>query len=97
MQQIIVRESDEKMTSQVSQKIRLLGRVVEEGRKLTGDRNAMLENLVKPGNFDILISCALSIPGYEENDRSSSKKNFRAPATAVACGYELKRAAIVIC
>ena len=71
--QLIQKKGTEK-ASEVSQKMRLLGRVVEEGRKLTGDRNATLESLLKPGNFDILVSCALSIAGYEENDGSSSKR-----------------------
>ena len=56
----------------------------------------MLQSLLKPGNFDILMSCALNIAGYEENDGSSPKKIVSSPATAVACGYELKKAAIII-
>lgn len=40
--QLIQNKGSEK-ASEVSQKMRLLGRVVEEGRELTGDRNATLE------------------------------------------------------
>ena len=54
------------------------------------------EDLLKPGNFDTLICCARNMAGYEENDGSSSKKRFKAPATAVHCGYELKRAAMIL-
>jgi hypothetical protein len=82
--------------SEVSQKMRLLGRVVLEGRKLIGNEKVSLEDLLKPGKFDTLICCARNIAGYEENDGSSSKKRFKAPATAVHCGYELKRAAMIL-
>ena len=35
--------------------------------------------------------------GYDENDGSTAKKVFKSPATAVHCGYELKRAALLLC
>ena len=81
---------------EVSQKMRLLGRVLIEGRRLTANTSASLEDLLKPDHFDILIMCAQNIGGYEANDRTSSKKNFKSPATSVHCGYELKKAAIII-
>ena len=63
---------------------------------MTGITNASLEDLLKPDHFDILIMCAQNIGGYEANDGASSKKNFKSPATSVHCGYELKKAAIII-
>ena len=81
---------------EVSQKMRLLERVLIEGRRLTGNTNASLEDLLKPDLFDKLIMCAQNIGGYEANDGTSSKKNFKSPATSVHCGYELKKAAIII-
>ena len=82
--------------TEVSQKMRLLGRVLIEGRKLTGNTEATLEDLLKPRHFDTLVQRARKIGGYEENDGTSSKKNFKAPATSVHCGYELKKAAVII-
>jgi hypothetical protein len=93
--QLLDKRGTEK-SNEVSQKMRLLGRIVQEGRKITNNDKVTLEYLLKPRQFDILIDCARNIAGYERNDGSSSKKTFRAPATAIHCGYELKRAAVVI-
>ena len=93
--QLLEKRGTEK-AAEFSQKMRLLGRVLKEGRKLTGNMAATLQDLLKPGNFDNLISCARNIASYDESDGTSSKKNFRAPATAIHCGYELKRASVII-
>jgi hypothetical protein len=82
--------------AEVSQKMRLLGRVVKEARKKTGERNCSLVDLLKPEEFDTLIHCARTLGGYDESDGSTAKKKFKAPATTVHCGYELKRAALIV-
>lgn len=92
--QLLEKRGTEK-ANEVSQKMRLLGRVLQEGRKLTATELTLVE-LLKPGRFDTLIECARNISGFEENDGSSSKRTFKAPGTAVHCGYELKRAAVIV-
>ena len=52
---------------EVSQKMRLLGRVLQVGRKITSSELS-LEELLKPGHFDTLIECARNISGFEEKD-----------------------------
>ena len=81
---------------EVSQKMRILARVVLEGRKVSGMNNATLLELLKPQYFDTLVSSCRNIAGYEENNGSTYNKTYRAPATAVHSGYELKRAADVL-
>ncbi|CAB3992031.1 uncharacterized protein LOC110455631 [Paramuricea clavata] len=76
--------------------MRILGRVLLEGRKLTGENDATLLELLKPGYFDTLVSSCRNIAGYEENDGSTANKSYRAPTTAVHSGYEIKRAAEVL-
>ena len=63
---------------------------------MTDNANASSEDLLKPDHFVIFIKCAQNIGGYEANDGTSSKKNFKSPATSVHCGNELKKAAIII-
>lgn len=92
--QLLEKRGTEK-SAEVSQKMRLLARVVQEGRKLIKTEVTLVE-LLKPHHFDRLIECAKTVAGFQENDGSSSKKNFKVPATAVHAGYELKRAAMVI-
>ena len=46
--------------------------------------------------LDTLIQCARNVFGFEEKDRSSSKKCFKTSGTAIHCGYELKRAAVIV-
>jgi hypothetical protein len=92
--QLLEKRGTEKAT-EVSQKMRLLGRVVQEGRKLVGTE-VTLKELLKSRHFDRLIDCARNMAGFKENDGSSSKKSFKAPGTAVHCGYEIKRAAVII-
>ena len=75
--------------------MRLLGRVLQEGRKLTASE-LRLEEMLKPAHFDTLIECARNIAGFQENDGRSSSKTFKAPGTAVHCGYEIKRAAVIV-
>jgi hypothetical protein len=58
--------------------MRLLGRVVQEGRKLVGTE-VTLKELLKSRHFDRLIDCARNMAGFEENDGSSSKKVLRPP------------------
>jgi hypothetical protein len=93
--QMLEKRGTEK-AAEVSQKMRLLGRVIKEGRKTTGERNCSLVDLLKPEKFDTLIHCAQTLGGYDESDGSTSKKKFKAPATTVHCGYELKRAALIV-
>jgi hypothetical protein len=63
---------------EVSQKMRILARVVLEGRKLSGMNNATLLELLKPQYFDTLVSSCRNIAGYEENDGSTYNSNCRA-------------------
>ena len=93
--QMLEKRGTEK-AGEISQKMRLLGRVVKEGRKKEGKRNWNLQDFLKPQEFDTLMDCARTLGGYDENDGSTAKKVFKSPATAVHCGYELKRAALLL-
>ena len=92
--QLLEKRGTEK-ANEVSQKMRLLGRVLQEGRKLTASE-LRLEEMLKPAHFDTLIECARNIAGFQENDGRLSSKTFKAPGTAVQCGYEIKRAAVIV-
>ena len=92
--QLLEKRGTEK-ANEISQKMRLLGRVLQEGRKLTASE-LRLEEMLKPAHFDTLIECARNIAGFQENDGRSSSKTFKAPGTAVHCGYEIKRAAVIV-
>jgi hypothetical protein len=93
--QVLEKRGSEK-SGDVSQKMHLLGRVEKEGRKKEGKETWCLKDFLKPQEFDTLMHCARTLGGYEENDGSTSKKTFKSPATTVHCGYELKRAALIL-
>lgn len=56
--------------------MRLLGRVVKEGRKKEEKRNWNLKDFLKPQEFDTLMDCVRTLGGYDESDGSTAKKKF---------------------
>lgn len=82
---------------EVSQQMRLLARVVIEARKLLGNAKASLADLLKPGHFDLLITCAKNLGGcHSSANAAPGKKQFKSPSTAIKCGYSMKKAALVL-
>ena len=67
--QMLEKQGTEK-AGEISQKMRLLGRVVKVGRKKEGKRNWNLKHFLKPQEFD----WAWTLCGYDENDGSMTKK-----------------------
>ena len=63
-EQLLEKRGTEK-AGEVSQKMRLLGRVLQVGRNVTSSELS-LEELLKPGHFDTLIESARNISGFEE-------------------------------
>jgi hypothetical protein len=49
---------------EVSQQMRLLGRLLIKGRELCGTPSVSLREILKPGHFDDLIASARSLGGY---------------------------------
>ncbi|XP_028414257.1 uncharacterized protein LOC114537315 [Dendronephthya gigantea] len=71
--------------TEISQKMRLLARVLIEMRKLTGKPDASLSTIITPLHFDSFLQCARNLGGYVVNQNGS--RNFKSPSTAVKCGY----------
>ena len=80
---------------EVTQQMRVLARIVLEGRKVTENEKANLEDFLKPGQFDTLVQCARNLGGYSEEDGALANRQFKSPSTAGKCGYSLKKAALI--
>ena len=80
---------------EVTQQMRVLARIVLEGRKVTGNEKANLEDFLKPSQFDTLVQCARNLGGYSEEDGALANRQFKSPSTAGKCGYSLKKAALI--
>ena len=48
---------------EVTQQMRVLARIVLEGRKVTENEKANLEDFLKPSHFDILVQCGRNLGG----------------------------------
>ncbi len=70
--------------NEISQKMRLMGRILVEAGKNCGNQNASLKDLLIPSNFDMLMKCSRDIGGYEENDGTSSKRSYHHPQQLTA-------------
>ena len=53
-------------STEVSQSMRLLARVVIEARKLSGENQATLVSLINSKNFDMLLTCAKNLGGLSK-------------------------------
>ena len=80
---------------EVTQQMRVLARIVLEGRKVTENEKANLEDFLKPGQFDTLVQCARNLGGYSEEDGALANRQFKSQSTAGKCGYSLKKAALI--
>ena len=80
---------------EVTQQMRVLARIVLEGRKVTGNEKANLEDFLKPSQFDTLVQCARNLGGYSEEDGALANRQFKSPSMAGKCGYSLKKAALI--
>jgi hypothetical protein len=81
---------------EVSQQMRLLGRLLIKGRELCGTPSVSLREILKPGHFDDLIASARSLGRYSGTSSAQNTDRFKAPSTAVKCGYALKKATFVV-
>ena len=81
-------------STEVSQSMRLLARVVIEARKLNGENQATLASLINPKNFDMLLTCAKNLGGFIQNKDGS--KAYKSPSTSIKCGYALKKASLIL-
>ncbi|XP_028415486.1 uncharacterized protein LOC114538508 [Dendronephthya gigantea] len=78
----------------ISQKMRLLARVLVEMRRLTGKSDASLSTIITPLYFDMLLQCAKNLGGYVVDEDGS--KSFKSPSTSVKCGYATMTAAKIL-
>ncbi|CAB4013410.1 Hypothetical predicted protein [Paramuricea clavata] len=69
---------------------------VAKGRELCGTPSVSLCEILKPGHFDDLIASARSLREYSGTSSAQNTDRFKAPSTAVKCGYALKKAAFVV-
>ena len=81
---------------EVSQQMRLLARVLIQVRGLCKNPSLSLQDILKPEHFDNIIASARDLGGYSSDSTITSQDRFRAPSTAVKCGYALKKAAFVV-
>ena len=92
----LIDKRGKRKAAEVSQQMRILGRMVKEARKLCGNAALKLSHLIKPMHFDTLVTCAKILGGCEQETNEHGKKMFSSPSTALKCGYSLKRASQVL-
>lgn len=81
--------------SEVRSKIRILGRLKLELRKLTSNENSELEEFLTPEHFDLCVSGVKLLCGAENGEKSlSGTETFLKPDLALKAGQLLKKTAI---
>ena len=81
---------DEDLHSHIRTKLREVGRLVAEYRKITGEEGASLSTLIDPSKFMTVIRAVRSVAGFE-----SQSKFYGTPSLALKLGHTLKKAAMI--
>jgi hypothetical protein len=77
----------ERMAHVCSNRMRELSRLLISYRKETNNEQVSFKDILHPKNFDLVLSAARSIIGYDP-----PKKTFKAPSLAMHLGTSLKLA-----
>ena len=72
-------------------KLREVARLLIEARVVSNDANQTLTELIHPAKYDIVVSAARNLAGY---DRSTH--TYKVPSLALKLGHSLKKCALII-
>ncbi|CAH1107416.1 unnamed protein product [Psylliodes chrysocephalus] len=76
----------EQILTVCSNKMRELARLLIEFRKITNTPNCMLQSILMPKNFDVVVECAKRLGGYD-----MEKKTYKSPSLSAHLGTSLKQ------
>lgn len=80
-----------KRASQVTEKLKIMGRLKLQLRSLLGNESASVEDFITPSQFDVCITAVKSLAMESDRNSLSGTKTFNKPSLALKASQLLKK------